>query len=77
MIKSFSLQNKGISKEFSGKSLPEIQSICNNLNIEYECLEYNTHSIIIIEKDGYVSLFISTGETGNKYFPLQLSPVKK
>ncbi len=76
MFESLELQNQSFLSEFSGKSLPEIQKKCNNLQFECECMEYGDCSVVIIKNGRKTVLLISVGDTGNKYMPLNISPVK-
>lgn len=77
MINDFIIQDEKISKEFSGKTLQEIQLICENLHIEYADFEYDNINMIVIKNRNYLSFFISTDKTSSKYEPLKFSPVVK
>lgn len=71
----FHYQDEGILKEFSELSHILIQEKCKNLNYGCKFFEYYGISVVAIETNNSISLFIA--DKDNKYVPLTPTIIDK
>ncbi len=70
-MENYKYQDSGILEEFRGLSGVEIQEKCKNLQFSCQFLELNNDSVVVINANNFISVFIA--DKDNKYIPLKLS----